>query len=56
MDDTAVKGWRGFKFLFGSMQQQQETPEQDIATELEHHIEELAFGGYRASHIDDADT
>ena len=42
-----VKGWRSFRFNYGSISVAVETTiDSELATQLEQHIEELAYGGW----------
>ena len=51
-----VKGWRSFRFNYGSLSVAVETTiDSELATQLERHVEELAYGGWidRKPNLDD---
>ena len=55
-ESPAVKGWKSWKFQYGSMSVSVETTiDSELATQLERHIEELAYGGWseRKPNLDD---
>ncbi len=57
-DNPTVKGWRSWRFNFGCMDIQiHTTRDSQLEQDLQHHIEELAYGGYseRHPHLDEID-
>lgn len=42
-----IRGWRAYRFSYGSLSVAVEAPiDSELATQLEQHIEELAYGGW----------
>ena len=49
-ENAYIKGWRSFKFYYGNMSVEVEARRDSaLEADLHHHIEELAYGGWRES-------